>query len=139
MAKRLNGRSVEMTNRMNLIKVAFDQGYVAYLPVVDEGIDLILYREQPYDLKMVQLKSRWTIDRKYSDRNIWIAFPEGEATWYLAPHDEVVELAKTLGFAEGTQSWEKKGGYSRGTMTKELRDKMGKYLFPAQEPLAETA
>jgi hypothetical protein len=130
MAKKLNGRSVEMTNRMNLIKVAFDEGYVAYLPVVDEGIDLILLREQPYDMKLVQLKSRWTIDKKYLGRSIWIAFPDGEESWYLAPHDEVVDLAKELGFADGSRSWDEKGGYSRGTLNKVLRDRMGKYLFP---------
>jgi len=137
-AKKLNGRSVEMTNRMNLIKVAFDRGYVAYLPVVDEGIDLILLREQPYDLKLVQLKSRWTIDKKYMDRNIWIAFPDGEASWYLAPHDEFVDLAKALGFADGSQSWEKRGAYSRGTLNSALRESMGKYRFPDPElPMAE--
>jgi hypothetical protein len=139
MAKKLNGRSVEMANRMNLIKVAFDRGYIAYLPVVDEGIDLILLREQPYDLKLVQLKSRWTIDKKYMGRNIWIAFPEGEATWYLAPHDKFVALAKALGFADGSRSWNEKGGYSRGTLNAALRKKMGKYRFPKPEPPTEAA
>jgi hypothetical protein len=40
-----------------------------------------LYREQETVLRKVQLKSRWTIDRKYMGRDIWVAFPiaAGEA------------------------------------------------------------
>lgn len=48
------------------------------------------------DTKLVQLKGRWTIDKKYQGRNVWIAFHDG-GHWYVAPHDELVRLAQGYG------------------------------------------
>ncbi len=117
-----------MMNRLNLINVAFEQGYVSYLPVVDEGIDLILYREKPWDLKMVQLKGRWTINKKYINRDIWIAFPQG-TTWYLAPHDMLIPMRPG---ALLTAAWIKGGEYSSGRLSKRLLAAMKRYVFPLQ-------
>lgn len=47
-----------MMNRLQFINLAFTQGYICFLPVVDEGIDLILYCENSRDLWPVQMKSR---------------------------------------------------------------------------------
>jgi hypothetical protein len=120
-----------MANRLELINEAFKFGYLAYLPVVDEGIDLILHREQPRDLKMVQLKSRWTIDKKYVGRKIWIAFPQNKV-WYLGLHDEFVSLAERLGFAANSSSWTTGGKYSRGTLNKALREALEAYTLESQ-------
>ena len=106
---RLSARSIEKMNCLKLTTLALGEGYVAYLPVVDEGIDLILYREKPLELRKVQLKARWTIAKKYLCRDIWIAFPEDE-NWYMAPHDEMLEIAKKLRFAIGTSCWDKPTG-----------------------------
>jgi hypothetical protein len=128
---RQNHRSVEMANRLDLINEAFKFGYLAYLPVVDEGIDLILHRERPRDLKMVQLKSRWTIDKKYVGREIWIAFPQ-DKVWYLGLHDEFVGLAKKLGFAANSSSWTAGGKYSRGKLNKALQETLQAYTLEKQ-------
>ncbi|MHB1220086.1 MAG: hypothetical protein ACYC1L_18020 [Alphaproteobacteria bacterium] len=125
---KLSTRSIEMRNRLGLINLAFEQGYVAYLPVVDEGIDLILYSEPKRRFIKVQLKGRWTIDKKYIGRNILIAFSEGE-NWYLAPHDAMVKIAKQLGFA---RNWMRTGNYSKVRMNKTLKIAMKKYLFPSR-------
>ena len=127
--KLANSRTIEMQNRLGLINVAYRQGYVAYLPVVDEGIDLILYREADRDLLKIQLKSRWCIGKKYTDRDISVAFPE-DGVWYLAPHDEMVEMAKALGFGINTVSWKRDGGYDRRVMGIRLKRAMQTYLFP---------
>ena len=128
---KLNNRSIEMQNRLNLINVAFEDGYVAYLPVVDEGIDLILYRKKDQDIIKVQLKSRWTINKKYVGHDICIAFPEGKK-WYLAPHDAMVKIAEDLKFAVGTQSWNRDDGeYHIKSMGKKLGKAMQNYLFPS--------
>lgn len=63
----------EVINRNALVSLALEHGYNAFLPVYDGGVDFILYREADNDLKKVQLKGRWYIDRKYEGRDIWIA------------------------------------------------------------------
>ncbi len=72
-----------------------------FSPVYDDGIDFILCREDgkggPADLRKVQLKSRWTIHKKYLGRDIWVAFPDDD-DWYLAPHDDLVTLGDEAGF-----------------------------------------
>ncbi len=81
---KLPSQAVEVINRNALVIVALKQGYNAYLPVYDHGIDLILHNESTGDTKLVQLKGRWTIDKKYLNRNIWIAFPDS-GDWYVVP------------------------------------------------------
>lgn len=73
---KLTSDAIEVVNRNALVTVALNQGYNAYLPVYDNGIDLILHNEATGDTRLVQLKGRWTINQKYLRRNIWIAFPD---------------------------------------------------------------
>ncbi len=107
--KRVSGQIKEVQNRNALVTRALDVGYIAFLPVCDLGIDLILYREADSDTRLVQLKSRWSIDKKYLGRNIWIAFPLADE-WILAQHDEMVDVASARGYTE-TASWAVKGIY----------------------------
>ena len=55
----------EVINRNIVISLALEQGFNAFLPVYDGGMDFILYRESDRELRKVQLKSRWTINQKY--------------------------------------------------------------------------
>ncbi|MEO6298642.1 MAG: hypothetical protein ABIO62_03300 [Paracoccaceae bacterium] len=87
----------EVINRNALVTLALESGYNAYLPVYDAGVDFILYREGDGDLRKIQLKGRWYIDRKYVGRDIWIAF-FGAGAWYIAPHDELVRLGDQFEF-----------------------------------------
>lgn len=101
----------EVINRNAVISLALDQGFNAFLPVYDGGVDFILYRESDSMLRKVQLKGRWIIDRKYLGRDIWMAFPmAGE--WYLMPHDEMVAQAEIEGVTK-TASWIEGGAYSK--------------------------
>lgn len=125
-----NPRSIEMVNRLEFANVAFKEGYLSFLPIVDEGIDLVLYRECDRDMKLVQLKTRWVIDRKYSNRNIWMAFSAG-AQWYLAPHDEMLKLCDKLNLATTTKSWTEGGAYSTSKMSKSLQHEMAAFIFPS--------
>lgn len=107
--QRVSGQIREVQNRNALVSRALDVGYIAFLPVCDLGVDLILHREADGDTRLVQLKSRWSIARKYLGRNIWIAFPIEDA-WFLAPHDDMVEVAKARGYTD-TKSWTEAGIY----------------------------
>jgi hypothetical protein len=101
----------EVVNRNTVVSLALEQGFNAFLPVYDGGVDFILYRESDSELRKVQLKSRWTIDRKYMGRDIWVAFPiAGE--WYLMPHDKMFALGEADGVTV-TSSWIDNGAYSR--------------------------
>ena len=55
----------EIVQRNELTALLLRRGYSVFLPVYDEGIDLITHREADDDLKLIQQKSRLTIARKY--------------------------------------------------------------------------
>ena len=48
----------EVINRNIVISLALEQGFNAFLPVYDGGMDFILYRDSDRELRKVQLKSR---------------------------------------------------------------------------------
>ncbi len=122
-----SGQVIEVINRQRLIAIAMERGYNVFLPLYDDGIDLILCREDgkggSADLRKVQLKSRWTIHKKYLGRDIWIAFPDSD-DWYLAPHDQLVDIADEAGFTSSA-SWTDNGTYHRAPMSKQLQQAMG--------------
>lgn len=120
----LSSDAIEVVNRNALVTVALNQGYNAYLPVYDNGIDLILHNEATGDTKLVQLKGRWTIDKKYIGRGIWIAFPDA-GDWYVAPHDLMVEHGAKH---TATKSWAK-GTYSKAPLSKADRAILACYRF----------
>jgi hypothetical protein len=101
----------EVINRNVVVSLALEQGFNAFLPVYDGGVDFILYHEADNVVRKVQLKSRWMIDKKYLGRDIWMAFPI-DNDWYLMPHDIMHEMAKADGVLE-TASWIDAGAYSR--------------------------
>ncbi|ARU18368.1 hypothetical protein A9D14_18660 (plasmid) [Croceicoccus marinus] len=107
----------EAINRNTVISLALEQDFNAFLPVYDGGVDFILYRESDGVIRKVQLKSRWTIDRNYVGRDIWIAFPHSD-DWYLMPHDEMVAQAEAEGITK-TASWIDGGACSKPRPTLE--------------------
>lgn len=131
---KLVSEALEVINRNALVTVALKRGYNAYLPVYDGGIDLILHSEATGDTKLVQLKGRWTIDKKYVGRNIWIAFPDG-GEWYVAPHDEMVRLGERH---TATASWDR-GTYSKSPLSKSDRDELAVHRFGNPDAVNEEA
>lgn len=101
------------------------RGYNVFLPVFDEGIDLIARRESDNDLKLVQQKARWGIFRKYLDRNIWIAFPDRD-DWFLVPHDPMLDWPEVAPFLL-TSSWREKKQYHAAPLSAALRARCQAY------------
>ena len=64
----------------------------------------------------IQLKGRFTIDRKYMGKEIYVCFPDphpdGTRTWYLYPHDELLNFVKATG-GISTEALDKNGAQSR--------------------------
>ena len=128
----------EVINRNTVVSLALDQGFNAFLPVYDGGVDFIFYRESDGLVRKVQLKSRWTIDRKYLDRDIWVAFPI-VGDWYLMPHDEMVALAEVEGVTK-TTSWIEGGAYSKSRPSKSTIAACAAYRFnPVKAVVAKAA
>jgi hypothetical protein len=132
---RQHGQVREVINRNVVVSLALEQGFNVFLPVYDGGVDFILHRETDGLVRKVQLKSRWTIDRKYVGRDIWIAFPSG-GDWYLMPHDEMMRLA---GDALTSGSWLKDGSYSRPRLSAALAESCASYRFPRIAQVAAEA
>lgn len=120
---------IEVKNRNALTDLLLDLGYNVYLPVLDEGIDLIAHHEASRDTRLIQLKSRWTIAEKYRNRNIWIAFPDGR-DWFLLPHDEMIEWPEVAGYT-ATESWTR-GGYSTAHLSRALRQRCRSFQLTAE-------
>ena len=76
------------------------------------------------DTRLIQLKGRWTIDRKYIGRDIWIAFPD-RGCWYVAPHDEMMRLGERHTM---TESWAR-GTYSKSPLSKTDCEELADYRF----------
>ena len=124
---RFRSQITEVINRNSVVSLALAQGFNAYLPVYDGGVDFILYHEDDRLLRKVQLKARWTIDRKYIDRDIWIAFPiAGE--WYLAPHEDLVLMGEAKEFTQSA-SWIEQGNYSLPRPSKAVVEACERYRF----------
>ena len=85
------------------------------------GADLLALSTKG-DVFKIQLKSRLTFDKKYLDKNLYIAFPY-EDGFYVYGHDEALQLF--IKRFEQTKSWNDGGGYS--TTTK--YNSMGKYFI----------
>lgn len=118
--QRIGGHALEYRHMCDVMPVFVDDGFVPLFPQWDEGIDFVLYRERDDLLIKVQQKGRWTIDRKYLDRDMVILFRhrprdavevasdlsirEGKH-WFMVPHDRLVDEAERAGHL-ATRSWQ---------------------------------
>ena len=82
----LNAKQKESYNFQKLSSVLADYGYTAYRMFDDyNGADLHAVRITGEVVK-IQLKGRLTIDRKYLNKQLYIAFSDN-GNWYCYPHD----------------------------------------------------
>lgn len=132
---RYRAQVAEVINRNQVISLAMARGFNAFLPAYDGGIDFILYHEEHNTLFRVQLKSRWTIDAKYTGRDIWIAFPMNDA-WYLMDHDRMMlPVGEAMGFT-ASRSWLEGGKYTVPGPTRALLDACAKGRFDEASAMA---
>src|SRR5205807_5920985 len=87
----LNGKQKEIFNFHKLAGVLADYGF-SCIKLSDDwlGADFLACHIDGLDTMKVQLKSRCTIDKKYSGKNVFIAFP-ANGSWYLVEHDILVQ------------------------------------------------
>jgi len=91
------------------------------------GADFIAYHKDGKETFRVQLKSRLTIDKKYLDKNLWIAFPYRDV-WYLVEHDVLVKLVQRHTNWTNTASWLDRGLYHSAAPNSSLLNALSDYV-----------
>lgn len=108
----LNARQKENFNFQKVSAVLADYGFVTLRLSDDwQGADFIAQHIDGNTFIKIQLKGRLTFEKKYLDKDLFVAF-HSDGAWYLFPHDEVLkEFLSGTNIGE-TESWKTHGGYS---------------------------
>jgi hypothetical protein len=110
----LNSKQKENYNFHKVASALADYGYNSLRLNDDwQGADFIAINGE--DMIKVQLKGRFTIDKKYIGKEIYIAFIENNII-KLYIHDEAVNMLSDN--IINSKSWSEKGGYSWGQTPK---------------------
>ena len=110
--KKLNGKQKEVYNFQKSAALLADYGFNCIKLTDDwQGADFLAHHFDGKTTLRVQLKARLTIDRKYQAQDLWMNFPSG-GTWYLVPHDKLVEFVGEATNWLNTTSWQENGLYS---------------------------
>ena len=134
----LNGRQKEIYNFQKSAALLADYGFNCIKLADDwQGADFLAYHFDGTTTLKVQLKGRLTINRKYAERDLWMNFP-CKGTWYLVPHDDLVELVGQTTNWLHTSSWQDYGGYSSANPSPALMERLRPYGIEDQSK-TETA
>ncbi len=125
----LNAKQKEIYNFQKIVAVLADYGFNC-IKLADDwlGADFLAYHKDGAETLRVQLKSRPTIDKKYLNQTLYLAFPLQKG-WYLIPHDELVTLVGTYTNWLNTDSWLIKGQYTSANPSQKLIQAMNNYLL----------
>ena len=116
----LNSKQKEIYNFQKVAGLLADYGFNCIKLADDwQGADFLAYHKDGSDTLKVQLKSRVTIDKKYTNKAVFVAFPISES-WYLIEHDVLVDLIGENTSWLTTESWLNDGNYSSAKPSKKL-------------------
>lgn len=116
----LNPKQKENYNYQKLSALLADYGFVTMRLSDDwNGADLIAHHINGETFLKIQLKSRLTFCKKYTGKNIYIAFRR-KKDWYLYNHDEMLEVVDKIVKFTFTPSWKENGIQSFPTIPKPL-------------------
>ena len=111
---KLNSKQKENYNFHKVASALADYGYNSLRFNDDwQGADFIAINGE--DMIKIQLKGRFTVDKKYIGKEIYIAFIENNII-KLYIHDEAVNMLSNN--IINSKSWSEKGGYSWGQTPK---------------------
>ena len=110
----LNSKQKENYNFHKVASALADYGYDSMRLNNDwQGADFIAVKND--EMLKIQLKGRFTVDEKYIDKSILIAFIENDIV-KIYDHDEAVNMLPDN--ILDCSSWSEKGGYSWGQTPK---------------------
>jgi hypothetical protein len=113
----LNAKQKEIYNFQKISAVLADYGFTT-IKLSDDwnAADFLALHLSGQTLK-VQLKGRLTFDAKYRGKDLWVCFPYQDS-WYLYPHDELLEIILAETKIGDSASWRVNGNYSVGHLGK---------------------
>jgi hypothetical protein len=120
----LNGKQKEQFNFQKLAATLAEYGFNC-IKLMDDwlGADFLAYHVNKADTLRIQLKSRITVQQKYSGKEIWMAFPF-KGNWYLLPHDILIEKVKANTKWLDSDSWIKGHGFSSKAINAKLLESL---------------
>ena len=112
----LNARQQENYNFAQLAALLAQYGYNCIKLSDDHnGADLIARHTDGSNVD-IQLKGRFTVDKKYLGKGLYIAFPYQD-TFYVYDHDLIVKQLEHAKIYLDTASWIDGGNYSVNKLT----------------------
>jgi len=125
---RLSARQKENYNFQKISALLADYGFNTLRLSDDwQGADFIATHVDGKQFLRVQLKGRFTLDKKYIGKDIWICFPYRKA-WYLFPHDEAMKKIALHSNYQNTISWKKGGTTNAANPPKKDLQVLNEYL-----------
>ena len=117
----LNARQKEVHNFHLVCALLAQHGYASYLVRDDwSGADFVARHMLSGEMLAVQLKPRVVFDKKYQNKEIWIAFRDGSAA-YVYPHDRILAAYLETNSMTTNRSWQRDGSVSWSRITRDLR------------------
>jgi len=112
--EKLNSKQKENYNFAKASSVLADYGYNSIRLSDDyNGADFIALHKNGKDLLRIQLKGRWTIDKKYLRKDLYIVYVyQAKQEVWIYKHDDMVKVCNKLKLFTPTESWVKKNSYS---------------------------
>jgi hypothetical protein len=123
----LNAKQKEKYNYQKASAVFADYGFIT-IPLSDDwnGADFLAVPTEGEVLK-IQLKGRLTFMKKYIGKGLHICFRD-EETWYLYPHDLLLESFMSETKIQGTESWSgDDGAYSYPKLSNRFREILAEF------------
>ena len=118
----LNARQKENFNFQKVSAVLADHGFMTLRVSSDwQSADFIAQHIDGVKFLKVQLKGRFTIDEKYLGKELHICFPD-RGTWYLCPHDDLMDAARNVPGVGGPDYWQSHTCYHRKTVPESLAE-----------------
>ena len=123
----LNARQKENYNFQKVSAVLADFGFSTIRLTDDwQGADFIAQHVDGEHFLKVQLKGRLTFAQAYCGKDLHVAF-EHEGTWYLYPHDDVLEVVLDGTNMGDTSLWREHGEYSFPGLSRRMSEVLEPY------------
>ena len=109
--KNLSTKQQENYNFHKASAILADYGFTTIRFYDDwKGADFLAQHSDGKTLLKIQLKGRFSINKKYLNKDIYICYRVGD-NLYLYPHDVAVAFVLDNSTVASTSSWKNKGAY----------------------------
>ena len=125
--KELTAKQKEIFNFQKVAAQLADYGFNCIKLADDwKGADFLAYHKDGETLK-VQLKGHGiSIDEKYQGKDLWMCFAVKES-WFLIPHDRLIEIVGSRTNWLNTKSWREGGTYVVTKPSRKMMEAISKF------------